>query len=585
MKPDLALSPIKRELLRRALEGIADNMMVTVIRTSRSIVVKNNLDFSAAICDGDGIMVAQGLALPPHLGAMMPALNGCLEVFGDDIAPGDILASNDPYSGASHLNDIFMYLPVFAPGGERVAFLGLILHHTDMGGRVAGGNAADSTEIFQEGLRIPPSKIHEGGVPNRTLLRILEANVRVPGLVLGDVQAQIAALRVAEREFQKLLQRYETEQFKSYMTDLVGYSERLTRASIAALDDGEVKFSDWLDSDGVGEESVEIRVKLTVRGDEMVVDFTGTSPQTTGAVNPNIWFTASCTYAAIRTVLSPDILNNAGFFRPIRVIAPEGSFVNPRFPAPLGARGQAGYRVRSAVLGALAQLLPGRMPACPGGSEFAVAFSGYDSAQAPFLLLEFHNMSGLGGGPEGDGQDGGPYWLSNIANVPAEVIEAESPVLLEAYAFLPDTGGAGRHRGALGIVRQYRLLAESAVVQLRSDRQRHAPWGLAGGGPGAAARTLLNPAANAEILPSKFIRTMTRGDVLRGELPGSGGYGDPYARDPEAVYEDVRQGKVTVEHARQAYGVVIDPRTLRLDKTASDALRARTAPTGSAPAS
>ena len=175
-------------------------------------------------------MVAQGLALPPHLGAMMPALRGCLEVFGDDIAPGDILASNDPYSGASHLNDIFMYLPVFAPDGQRLAFLGLILHHTDMGGRVAGGNAADSTEIFQEGLRIPPSKIHEGGVPNQTLLRILEANVRVPGLVLGDVQSQIAALRVAEREFQKLLQRYEVEQFKSYMTDLVGYSERLTRA-------------------------------------------------------------------------------------------------------------------------------------------------------------------------------------------------------------------------------------------------------------------------------------------------------------------------------------------------------------------
>ena len=569
-------SPIKRELLRNALEGIADNMMVTVIRTSRSMVVKSNLDFSAGICDGAGVMVAQGLALPPHLGAMMPALAGCLDEFGDDIHPGDILANNDPYSGASHLNDVFMYLPVFTAGGERIAFVGLILHHTDMGGRVPGGNATDSSEIFQEGLRIAPTKIHERGEPNRTLFRIIEANVRVPGLVIGDMRAQIAALRVAEGEFQALFERYDADEVKAYMADLVDHSERLTRASVAALPDGEVEFSDWMDGDGVGDTPVEFHVKITVRGDEMTVDFTGTSPQTTGALNPNFWFTASCTYAAVRSVLDPDIPNNAGFTRPIQVIAPEGCFLNPVFPAPLGARGQSGYRVRSVVLGALAKLLPGRMPACPGGSEFAVVFAGYEADRSPFLFLEFHNMSGLGGGPDRDGQDAGPYWLGNIANVSVELIEAESLLLVEEYGFLPDTGGPGRFRGALGIVRQYRLLAETATLQLRSDRQFFPPWGLEGGGAGAPGRCLLNPAGNdPEVLPSKFIRTLKRGDVLRGEMPGSGGYGDPLTRDAEAVQDDVRQGKLGIRHAREAYGVAIDARTLAIDARATERLRAR----------
>jgi N-methylhydantoinase B len=569
-------SPIKRELLRNALEGIADNMMVTVIRTSRSMVVKSNLDFSAGICDGAGVMVAQGLALPPHLGAMMPALKGCLDEFGDDIHPGDILANNDPYSGASHLNDVFMYLPVFTPAGERIAFVGLILHHTDMGGRVPGGNATDSSEIFQEGLRIAPTKIHEKGEPNRTLFRIIESNVRVPGLVIGDMRAQIAALQVAEREFQALFERHDANEVKAYMADLVDHSERLTRASVAALPDGEVEFSDWMDGDGVGDTPVEFHVKLTVQGDEMTVDFTGTSPQTTGALNPNFWFTASCTYAAVRSVLDPDIPNNAGFTRPIRVNAPEGCFLNPVFPAPLGARGQSGYRVRSVVLGALAKLLPGRIPACPGGSEFAVVFAGYEKDRSPFLFLEFHNISGLGGGPDRDGQDAGPYWLGNIANVSVELIEAESPLLVEEYAFLPDTEGAGRFRGALGIVRQYRLLAETATLQLRSDRQFHPPWGLEGGGSGSPGRCLLNPAGNdPEVLPSKFIRTLKRGDVLRGEMPGSGGYGDPFTRDAEAVQDDVRQGKLSVRHAREAYGVAIDARTLGIDARTTERLRAK----------
>jgi N-methylhydantoinase B len=548
------VNPVRRELFRNALTTIADNMIVSVVRTSRSEVVKSSLDFSSAICDAEGQMIAQGLALPAHLGSMMPALKGCLDRFEGDLRPGDIMASNDPYAGASHLNDIYMFKPIYADG-ERVAFLCIVVHHTDMGGRVPGGNATDSTEIFQEGLRIPPSKIVEEGQPSRTLLGVIEANVRVPDKVMGDLRAQLAALDMADREATKLVSEYGSVAFKALATDLIDYTERLTRASISKLPRGVAEFSDWIDDDGVGNSPVEIRVKLTISESHIDVDFTGTSPQTSGAINPNFWFTASCAYAAIRSVVDQAVPNNAGLYRAISVTAPEGSFVNPRFPAPVGARGLSGYRIRHAVSGALAQLMPERMPACPGGSEFGIVFSGYHYNRKPFLVLEFHNTTGIGGYPLDDGQDAGPWCLTNVANVPVEIIEAENPIQIEEYAFLPDTGGPGCHRGALGIVRQYRLLAGEATVQLRSDRQRFAPWGLAGGLPGAPGRCVLNPGPGEKILPSKFLTKMQAGDVFRAEMPGSGGHGQPLDRALRAVEEDLRLGKITPQHAAKFYGV------------------------------
>jgi N-methylhydantoinase B len=443
---------------------------------------------------------------------------------------------------------------------------------------VPGGNAADSAEIYQEGLRIPPSKIYERYEPNGTLFRIIENNVRVSDRVLGDLRSQIAALQTAERELLKVIDEYPLAELKAHMDGLVDHAERLTRAGLAALPDGTAEFDEWNDDDGAGGGPVKIHVKLTIEGDEAVIDFTGTSPQTSGALNPNFWFTASCSYAALRAVLPPGIPNNAGFYKPIKVIAPERCFVNPMFPAPVGARGQAGYRVRSAVLGALAQLFPERVPACPGGNEFAIVFAGYEGDHKPFLMLEFHNMTGMGGGPDADGQDAGPYCLGNVANVPVEVIEAEQPVMIEEYGFLPDTGGPGQYRGALGIVRQYKLLAEEATVQLRSDRNVFPPWGLSGGGPATRGRALLNPGSNdpAE-LPSKFVRIYRRGDVIRGEMPGSGGYGDPRQRDSAAVLEDVRQEKISAVHARDAYGVVIDPAAMVVDEAVTTELRAAAA--------
>ena len=574
MSDNIQIDPVKRELIKNALISICDTMLVMIVRTARSTNIKNTMDFSAALCDGAGQIVAQGLAVPAHLGAIMPALKGCLDHFGDDIVDGDILTSNDPYAGCSHLNDIFMFKPVFA-NGERIAVLCLILHHTDLGGRVPGGNASDSLEIFQEGLRIPPSKIVEAGKPNQTLLRVIEHNTRMPERMMGDVYAQMAALNTAEKELQALIAANRPPVLKAYMSELIDYTERLTRARIAALPDGSVEFTDWNDDDGVGTEPVRFHVKLTKKGDEFIVDFTGTSPQGRGALHLNEAFTASCSYAALRCVIDPDLPNNAGFYKPITIIAPPGTFTNVRYPAAVGARGQGGYRVRSTVLGALAMLLPGKVPACAGGSEFAIVFAGYEGeARRPYLHLEFHNTSGQGGGPDRDGQDGGPYAIGNLANVPAELIEAENPILVEEYAFIPDSGGAGQYRGALGIARQYRLLTDEATVQLRSDRHNHPCFGLFGGKPGALARSIFNPQGKADPAPSKFVRTMNRGEVFRGEMAGSGGYGDPFTRDPASVLEDVRQEKVTLTSARNVYGVVIDQASLTVDVKATAAARA-----------
>ncbi|MCK9913323.1 hydantoinase B/oxoprolinase family protein [Microbacteriaceae bacterium K1510] len=553
----ITIDPVRRELLKNALVTTADNALVMVTRTARTSNVKNSMDFSAAVCDHRGRLVAQGLAVPVHLGVVMPALDACLAHFGNNVGEGDVLASNDPYNGCSHLNDIFTFKPVYVRG-RRVAFASLILHHSDLGGRVPGGNAADSMEIFEEGLRIPPVKIAEAGKQNDTLMRIIEANTRVPERVMGDVRAQLAALDQAAAEIQKFAESWDLDVFDAYLDDLLDYAERLTRADIAALPDGSVEFEEWNDDDGVGNGPIRMHLRLTKKGSEIEADFTETDDDKGGAVHCNRHFTVSCTYAAIRTVLSESIPNNAGLYRAISVKTRPGTFVDASFPAALGSRGQVGFRLRSIVLGALALLLPGRMPACAGGSEFAIAASGKDQGGRRFLLLEFHNNTGLGGNPDSDGQDAGPYCIGNLANVPVELLEAENPLRIEEYAFMPDTGGPGRYRGALGIVRTYRVLSDAMEIQVRSDRFKSKPWGLFDGQPGARARSILNPGdASEEQLPSKFIRRFDKGSVLRFEMAASGGYGDPVERDVSSIAEDLRLGKVTVAGAKKAYGVKI----------------------------
>jgi N-methylhydantoinase B len=496
-----------------------------------------------------------------------------MNAFGDDVKPGDIFANNDPYEGGSHLPDIFLFKPIFA-FDTLVGWSCCIGHQTDIGGRIPGGNASDNTELYQEGLLLPPLKLYEEGVLNQAVWRILEKNVRVPEKVIGDVQALLAAVRFGERDMLRLVEDYGLEDMKSYMTDIVDTTEVLARAEIRGLPQGEWEFTDYIDNDGIDMRPIAIKVKVKIDGDTVRVDFDGTSPQAKGSINPNFAYTKSNVYAAMKCLIDPAIQSNSGFFRPFNITAPEGCFVNPQHPAPVAARGLAGFRICQAMFGAMAQALPGRVPAAWGGGEIGLSFGGYHPNRKAWVYLEFNNDGPRGGGPSIDGADGLASPVLNMANTPIESIESDQPLLVERFGLVPDTGGAGEYRGGLGIVREFRLLAEEATFQLRSDRTNFRPWGVEGGKPGTPTQNWLNPGTPEEQeLPGKHLMTLKRGDLYRVVQAGAGGYGDPLSRDPQAVVEDVQQEKLTQEYARAEYGVVLDA-VGELDVAATEGLRA-----------
>ena len=554
--PQTHTDPITREIIKNALMSAADTMALTVVRTARSAVIKHGMDFSTALFNAEGQQVAQGLTLPPHLGSMAPALHGVLQAFGSDIQPGDIFANNDPYEGASHLPDIFLFKPIFA-NDILIGWSCCIGHQTDIGGRVAGGNACDNTEIYQEGLILPPLKLYQQGQLNQAVWRILEKNVRVPEKVLGDVQSLLAAVRFGERDLLRLVNEYGLEEMKNYMADILDTTETLTRTEIAALPQGEWSFTDHIDNDGIDPQPINIQLKVRIQNDQIYVDFTGTSPQAKGSINPNFAYTKSNIYAVMKCLIDPAIQSNSGFFRPFHITAPEGCFVNPQHPAPVAARGLAGFRICQAMFGAMAQALPGRVPAAWGGGEIGLSFGGYHPNRKAWVYLEFNNDGPRGGGPHADGADGLASPVLNMANTPIETIEADQPLLVERYALVPDTGGPGKYRGGLSIAREFRLLADQATFQLRSDRTDFQPWGIEGGKPGAPTKNTLNPGTPQEWkLPGKYLMTLKKGDLYQVIQAGAGGYGNPLERDPHAVADDIQQEKLTPRHARREYGVI-----------------------------
>jgi N-methylhydantoinase B len=566
------LDPIAFELFKNALFAIADEMALTIFRTAYSGVLKDVMDFSTAFCDGAGRTVAQGLTQPAHLFAFPEALQATLERYGDRMRPGDVYCLNDPYEGGMHLPDVFILKPIFH-GGERLAFAGTLCHQTDVGGRVPGSNAADSTEIYQEGLRIPPVPMYEAGQPNATLFALIEKNVRLPGRVLGDLRAQLAACHVAETAFLRLVARHGPDGVKAYMDELIEYTDQLTRAALRALPDGTARFEDWIDDDGIDlGRPIPLTVTLTKAGDRLVADWTGSAPQVRGAINSTLSFTKAATFTCLKAVLPVDIPANAGFYRAIEVIAPPGTVANAVPPAATAARALTGFRMVDCCLGALAQLLPDRVPAASEGGNTGVSIGGYYPDRTPFIHVEFF-CGAWGGRPWADGLDGNAHLFGNISLLPAEVCETESPAEILAVEFIEDSGGPGRFRGGAGFRRVYRFLADEGTLQVRSDRHTFRPYGLYGGQPGRPSRNVLNPGPTARALPAKLTMPIRRGDVFCHELPGGGGWGDPLAREPERVLADVRNGFVSVAAARDDYGVVIDAGTLALDVGATERLR------------
>jgi N-methylhydantoinase B len=565
-----ALDPIAEELFRNAIVALGDEMALTIYRAAYSGVLKNIMDYSTAICDAEGRLVAQGLSLPGHLCSIPGALQSCLRHFGDDIAEGDVLTMNDPYDGGMHLPDIFVFRPVFAEG-RPVAWAATICHHTDVGGRVPGSNASDSTEIYAEGLRLPPLKLHERGVPNATLLRIIDRNVRLPDRVMGDLRAQLAACEIAARGLGALLERHGADGLRALMDATMAHSERLTRHCLAELPDGEATFTDWIDDDQI-DAGVPIKLVCTVRksGERMVFDWTGSSPQVKGAIN-NTWsYTAGASFTAAKSILSINMANNDGVFRCIEVIAPPGTITNGVLPAACAARGLTGFRAADCAFGALAMLYPQLVYAASDGGNTGITIGGTDAGRKPFIYVDF--LSGAWGGrPWADGLDGNTNMFANMASFSIEVIEAENPLEVLDYEMVPDTGGAGRYRGGVSLRRTWRMLAETGILQVRADRRTHLPYGLQGGGPGSPSVNLLD----GELVPAKLTMALRHGQIFRHELPGAGGWGPPLERDLDAVAKDLRDGLVSIAGAARDYGVVAvgDPPAIDLDAT--QALRAR----------
>ena len=562
------IDSITFEVIRNAFDSLVDEMALTVMRTAQSGVVKDAMDYATVFCDREGRIIAQGVTVVLMANVFPDAMTAVLDRYADDINPGDVFIANDPYgSGGSHLPDVYIMRPIFIDE-QLEGFSGVTAHQADIGGLVPGSNSTNSTEIYQEGLRIPTVKLYERGVPSETMFDLIEHNVRVPKTVLGDMRAQIAATAVGERGYRLLAEHYGKKELSRYTDAILEYSESMVRAEIHDLPDGTYRFEDHIDGDGIESGTVIVRVAVTVAGDGVIVDFAGSSPQAKAGINSVLTFTKSATFGAIRMVIDPTIPNSAGCYRPIEVRAPLGSVVNPRLPGAVGARGVTGYRIVDSVLGALSQAVPNRVPAEGEGGNTIISIGGYDEDFEPFAFVDLF-AGARGGGPLADGVEGVSHPTVNISNTPVEIAEVELPVRFERYSIEQNTGGPGKHRGALAQVRQVKSLAHNAILQIRSDKRKYPPYGLHGGKPGSPSWNILNPGDGETVLPTMGTTELKCGDVIRHVMAGGGGWGDPLERDPKAVEADIRDEKVTIDHALAQYGAVIDPATLRADLSAT----------------
>ena len=538
------------ETLRTELQAVADEMSIALMRSSFSPVIRDFLDFSTALCLPDGRLAAQGFSLPLHLGAIPRAMEAFLDAFPDGLERGDVAILNDPYRGGMHLPDIFVAAPAFS-GEARIGYAVVVAHHADIGGRVPGGSAADSREVFEEGLRIPPVRLREAGRWNQALIELLRANVRLPDMVWQDVEAQVASAEVGTARLADLAAR-RGEAHLEGVEAILEYSRRRLAAVLAAWPAGTYEFEDVEDHDGLADRPVPIRVRAKIGGERIVLDFEGTSPQVAGSINCTRSFTESACLAAVRALAGEDIPVNAGFAAPIEVRLPRASVVNAEFPAGVAARGVIGYRVIEAVFGALAQALPDRVPAAGDGGTSGIRIGGF---RADGRRYQFNDIvCGAGGArPTADGLDGAAGMAANIANRPVELAERDDPVRVHAYELVPDSAGPGRHRGGMAVRRVVELLAPEGVLNLRTHRNRTPPYGLADGQPGRPSETWLERDGQRLRLPAKTTVPLRRGDRIDHTTASGGGHGPAAERSREAIAADLADGKVTPAAAARDY--------------------------------
>jgi N-methylhydantoinase B len=565
---------ITKGVVWAALHSIAEEAGTALRKTAYSQAVREGRDFSAALFDAGGRMIAQGDFSPGHLGSMPSIVGHVLAEYPPGaLQPGDAVVLNDLYMGSGHLPDFFLTTPVFHRD-RLVGFVVNCAHQVDVGGAVAGSQAVEGiTEFYQEGIRVLPTRLWRGGEVNREVMRLITGNVRMPEIVEGDLKAMRNSGRVGELRLGELFARYGTETVLAAWEEILAHSEREMRAAIREVPSGRYAAEDFYDDCGRNTDPLRVFVTVIVDGDEITVDFAGSSPQTRSGMNSAFNYTLSYTWHTVKSALVQQTLpQNAGTMRPIRARAPEGSLFNPRPPAAAGARAVMQQRIVDVILQALAQAIPLRVIAA--SSHWAnPIFEGFDPRPARRFVYYDIIVGGMGARPHKDGAEAvcGSF---NLENIPVEVNESNYPILIERLELIPDSAGPGKFRGSCGLRKDIRFLGERGSVSNLSDRHRFPPPGLRGGQPGALGRTLLNPGAEGEQdLHPKAIYPLAHGDLVSLRVSGSGGYGDPRERDPDRVARDVALGYVSLEQARARYGVVIDPASGAVDGAATVLLR------------
>jgi N-methylhydantoinase B len=563
--------PATFEIVKNGLYKIAEEMRVVLAKTAYSPLLKSAGDYSCGLFDARGEMVAQGPDLPIHLGSMPDAVRAIVAAFAADVHDGDVFLHNDPYFGGSHLPDVNVVRPAFYEG-RLLGYACLRAHWPDIGSATPGSYGA-VTEIFGEGLRLPPLRLISRGAVNADLENVILANVRTPDERKGDLGAQLAATLRATERLKALARRYGAEQLIGYMAQVMDYSERLMRATLADLPDGEGVFEDFCDGDGIADDELgkdaPFRISLSVKktADRLIVDFAGTAAQVKGPMNAPLSVTASGIYCGLKTAVDPNNLipPNSGCWRTIEIRAPKGCVVNATFPAPVVyANHEISHRVADMVMGALASFMPEQVMACSQGTSAILTLGGVDPVTGrPYVSYETVK-GGYGARPNKDGINCIASGISNTMNTPVEIMEMAFPVRIERYEVNADSGGAGRYRGGCGVIRVWRLLdGADATGALCMERMTSPPFGLLGGKAGAAAAVkLTTPDGATRHLPGKGAFSAPAGSVIEMITPGSGGFGPVAARDPAAIGRDLLDGYVSAAGAQRDYGIA-DPRALR----------------------
>jgi N-methylhydantoinase B len=569
MSRSLTLDSVGLHVLHNALANIAAEMALVMMKTSYSTIFNEGLDFSTVLLDREGNLIAEKNYTPSMMGAIPHTVRWTLEEFGEEFfEPGDIVVHNDPYRGNCHLPEHMMMKPIFRDD-ELIAFAGAIGHVAEVGGKAPGSFASDATDVYQEGLRLPPVKLIERGRHNQQLWRVILANHRTPRNTWGDFHAMIGALNVGDRRLLALIDRYDLETVMEGSRALIDYSDRRLRAEIEALPDGRYESSMLVEDDGVSTDPFEVKAAVVVRGDEVIVDFTGSSPQVRGPMNCTYVVAVSAVYNATFCVTDPQMLipRNSGCYRPMRVVAPAGSVVNVKHPGPsVGGNTDLQPKLVDLLLAAYAQVSPERVAASSGGSSSNLLFGGtHPDTHEYYSNYHFDGM-GAGGTASKDGNDAEITRHSNCRNTPIEVFEHRYPLRTLEYRLVPDSGGAGKHRGGLSTQRTFEVTADEITFSALFDRSRIPPSGLFGGRSALGSELVVRRAGEREFIgfdqafgvasPTKFTNVvLKRGDRLRYRTPGGAGFGDPALRDVEAVREDLLEGYITPEAALRDHGV------------------------------